>query len=110
MEYTDAPRSEDPVIAPIAPSEHAEGTASDAVAVILSILPGLGHIYKGHRVMGFLFMMGAPLAAGLAILAATATAGFGLGLGVLYWLGVMAHAYVIKDFVPPVQHDEGEQY
>src|ERR1700758_1270425 len=26
----------------------AEGKASDAVAVMFSIIPGLGHIYKGH--------------------------------------------------------------
>src|SRR2546427_6122455 len=32
--------------------ETAEGKASDAVAVLLSVIPGLGHIYKGHRVAG----------------------------------------------------------
>src|SRR5256886_8254358 len=36
-----------------------EGKASDAVAVLLSIIPGLGHIYKGHRLAGFLWMAGA---------------------------------------------------
>ena len=30
----------------------AEPKASDAMAILLSIIPGLGHIYKGHRVMG----------------------------------------------------------
>src|SRR5256886_17140988 len=40
-------------------TETAEGKASDAVAVLLSIIPGLGHIYKGHRLAGFLWMGGA---------------------------------------------------
>ena len=35
-------------------SETAEGKASDAIAVIFSIIPGLGHIYKGHKFAGFL--------------------------------------------------------
>src|SRR5438874_8445724 len=35
------------------PTETAEAKASDAVAVILSIIPGLGHIYKGHKLAGF---------------------------------------------------------
>src|SRR5947209_16753635 len=30
----------------------AEPKASDAMAILLSIIPGVGHIYKGHRVMG----------------------------------------------------------
>lgn len=90
--------------------ETAEGTASDAVAVMLSVIPGLGHIYKGHRLLGVLLMLGAPFAAGVAILAATATAGFGLGLGVLYWLGVMFYAYAIDDRVPATVKDEGEEY
>lgn len=91
-------------------STTAEGTASDAVAAMLSVIPGLGHIYKGHRVLGVFLMLGAPLAAGLAILAATATAGFGLALGVLYWLGVAFYAYAIDDRVPVARKDEGEEY
>ncbi|MEP6776977.1 MAG: hypothetical protein ABI944_00890 [Chthoniobacterales bacterium] len=135
MEYTDAPASQSPAATgtkqcPLcghtlpkdatecdrcdwtreASPETAEGTASDAVAVMLSVIPGLGHIYKGHRLLGVLLMLGAPCAAGLAILAATATAGFGLALGVIYWLGVMFYAYVIDDRVPSTQKDEGEEY
>ena len=34
----------------------AEPKASDAMAILLSIIPGLGHIYKGHRVMGALIL------------------------------------------------------
>src|SRR5215212_4383289 len=94
MEYTDAPTTE----APAAPSdmmpcpycghmlpndaescpncdwtraatETAEGQASDAVAVVLSVIPGLGHIYKGHKVLGAVLMLvGTPMAIGIAAL------------------------------------------
>src|SRR5437667_9567094 len=33
-----------------------EGQASDAVAVLLSIIPGVGHLYQGHRLAGFLWV------------------------------------------------------
>lgn len=91
-------------------SETAEGQASDAVAVLLSVVPGLGHVYKGHKLIGILLMMGSPFAIALSLLAATATAGFGLGLMVLYWFGVMFHVYGIEDRISPNQNDEGEQY
>jgi len=91
--------------------ESAEGKASDAVAVLLSVIPGLGHIYKGHKVMGLVLMFaGTPVAIGIALLAATGTAGFGLGLLPMYWFGVMFHAYAIQDRVVPTVEDEGEQY
>ena len=80
LEYTDAPITEPPVSAdtmacPLcghvlpkdaeacdqcdwvrAPdTETAEGKASDAVAVMLSVIPGLGHVYKGYKMLGLLF-------------------------------------------------------
>jgi len=89
----------------------AEGKASDAFAVLLSIIPGLGHIYKGHKLVGMLLMFVAtPMAVGLALLAATATAGFAVLLLPLYWLGVMFHVYGIEDRVGPPKQDEGEEY
>lgn len=91
--------------------ESAEGQASDLIAVLLSVIPGLGHVYKGHQWMGLLFVIGAPFAVALSLLAATATAGFGLGLMVIYWLGVMFHVYSIDDRVAPTTaEDEGEQF
>ena len=45
--------------------EGAEGKASDPFAVFLSVIPGLGHIYKGHRLVGILLVMGIPFAVGL---------------------------------------------
>jgi hypothetical protein len=90
--------------------ETAEGKASDAFAVLLSIVPGLGHIYKGHKLLGLLLVFVAtPMAVGIALLAATATAGFAVLLLPLYWLGVMFHVYGIEDRVGPAK-DEGEEY
>ena len=90
--------------------ETAEGKASDAVAVLLSVVPGLGHVYKGYRLLGLLFVTGAAFAILAGLLAATATAGFGLALIPIYWFGVMFHVYAIQDRVAPGANDEGEQY
>jgi hypothetical protein len=92
-------------------TETAEPRASDAMAVLLSVVPGLGHIYKGHKVVGaFLLFLVTPIAFVFALLAAFASAGFGLGILVFYWLGVMIHVWGIEDRVPPASADQGEQY
>ena len=85
-----------------ADTQTAEGKASDAMAVLLSVIPGLGHIYKGHKLIGALIMfIGTPMAVGIALLAATGTAGFALLLLPLYWFAVMFHVYGIEDRVGP---------
>ncbi|MFN2475652.1 MAG: hypothetical protein ABR526_04840 [Chthoniobacterales bacterium] len=115
MEYTDAP-SNVPETAPVDPAsmgklESAEGKASDAMAVLLSVVPGLGHIYKGHRVMGMLLVfVGTPMAVAIALLIATGTAGFGILLLPVYWAAVMFHVYGIEDRIKPGANDDGEQY
>lgn len=88
----------------------AEGTASDAIAAVLSVVPGLGHVYKGYRGIGLLFAIGTLIVLGFSGLAAIASAGFGLGLAVFYWIIVAFHAYAIKDRAVPTKADEGEQY
>ena len=117
MEYTDTPATEStekPFATPTPATgllETAEGQASDMVAVMLSIVPGLGHIYKGYRLIGLLLMFfGAPMAVGLALLIATGTAGFGFFLLPIYWIAVMVHVWAIPDRVLPAGEDEGEQY
>lgn len=91
-------------------TETAEGKASDAMAVLLSIVPGLGHIYKGHKLIGLLILfVGTPMAIGIAALTFTFTAGFGGLLLPLWWFGVMFHVYGIEDRVV-AKEDEGEQY
>src|SRR4029077_3614268 len=91
-------------------TETAEGKASDAIAVIFSIIPGLGHIYKGHILAGFLWMAGAIPVGIFVLLAAFASAGWGLGLFFFYLGAVMLHAYGIKDRVVPPKEDQGEEY
>ncbi len=134
MEYTDAPTLEPPVSADtmecplcghVLPknaeacdkcdwvrthTETAEGKASDAVAVMLSVIPGLGHVYKGYKMLGLVFVIGAFGAILLGGLAATATAGFGLALIPIYWFAVMFHVYGIEDRAASTAKDEGEQY
>jgi hypothetical protein len=93
-----------------AETETAEGKASDAVAVMLSVVPGLGHVYKGHKILGLLFVIGAFGAIALGGLAATATAGFGLFLIPIYWFAVMFHVYGIEDRAATTAKDQGEEY
>ncbi len=116
MEYTDAPTNESaaqPFAAPTPATgllETAEGQASDMVAVMLSIVPGLGHIYKGYRVIGMLLIfLGTPMAVALALLIATGTAGFGFFLLPIYWIATMVHVWAIPDRVVTTPEDEGEQ-
>ena len=83
------------------------------VAVMFSIVPGLGHIYKGHILArpslddwrnprwDFCF----PPCCRLPL------PGWGLGLFFFYLAAVMLHAYGIHDrVVPPPKEDEGEEY
>jgi ribosomal protein L40E len=91
-------------------TETAEGKASDAVAVILSIIPGLGHIYKGHKLAGFLWMVGAIPVGIFVLLAAFASAGWGLGLFFFYLGAVMLQAYGVEDRIVTPKEDEGEEY
>ena len=115
LQYTDAPsaQTETVVAEPgaLGKLETAEGKASDAVAVMLSVMPGLGHIYKGHKLIGMLLIFaGTPMAVAIALLIATGTAGFGLALLPIYWLAVMVHVYAIQDCVLPAKSDDGEEY
>lgn len=80
--------------------EHREqsfGTGRDVAAVLMSVIPGLGHIYKGHRLTGTLLMLGGVFAVFACGLVATATAGFGLLLLPLYWAGVMMQVFWLED-------------
>jgi len=69
----------------------------DIAACLLSIIPGAGHYYKGHKGMALLYCAGALLAAFWCGLAATATMGLGLLMLPLYWAWMAAHAYWIED-------------
>jgi hypothetical protein len=78
-------------------SRQTNGTFRDRVALFLSVVPGLGHIYKGHHLLGAILMLGSAFAIFGCIVAATASAGWGLLLLPLYWAGVMLHVYWLED-------------
>jgi hypothetical protein len=68
----------------------------DWTAAILSILPGLGHLFKGYYALGLgLMLVGFPLAAFVGILIGFCTLGIGLILPLAFWIGVMGHAYCL---------------
>ena len=87
-----------------------EKHAHNEIAAVLSIVPGLGHIYKGHIFAGLLWMIGAIPVGIFVFLAAFASAGWGLGLFLFYLAAAMLHAYGIEDRVVPPKEDEGEEY
>ena len=92
-------------------SKEAVSAENKCAAFLSIILPGLGHIYKGHKALGLLLMFaGTPLAVLGALLLATGTAGFGVLVLPVYWLAVMVHVYAIQDRVGPDSGDEGEEY
>jgi hypothetical protein len=77
----------------------------DLAAACLSIIPGAGHLYKGHTIAGWIFMGGTLLAIFLCSLVATFTMGLGLLLLPLYWLWVIFQAYWIEDLKIPGHTD-----
>lgn len=72
--------------------------AQNEIAALLSIIPGLGHIYKGHYGAGLLWMfLGVPFAIWIGIILSLATAGLGLIFPILCWAGVAWDAYNEKN-------------
>ncbi len=71
----------------------------DVIAVFLSVIPGLGHIYKAHHLTGALYLIGSAFAMFAIVVAATFTAGWALLLAPFYWAGVMLQVYWLEDKV-----------
>ena len=72
--------------------------AHNEIAALLSIVPGLGHIYKGHYEAGLLWMfLGMPFAIFIGIILSLATAGIGLLFPILCWVALAWDAYNEKD-------------
>ena len=72
--------------------------AENAIAALLSIVPGLGHIYKGYYEAGLAWMFfGMPLAIFVGILFGLATAGIGLLFPIVCWAALTVDAYFEKD-------------
>jgi hypothetical protein len=75
-----------------------EKHAHDEIAALLSIVPGLGHIYKGHYEMGLIWMfLGMPIAIWIGILFGLATAGIGLLFPIVCWAALAVDAYNEKN-------------
>ena len=83
-------------VAPTHESHHV-GSLRDKIAVGLSCVPGLGHFYKGHKLTGALYFLGAVFAVFAVFVAGTFTAGFAVFLLPLYWIGVMLQVYWLED-------------
>ncbi len=72
--------------------------AHNEIAALLTIVPGLGHIYKGHYEMGLLWMLlGMPIAVFVGIISILGTAGVGLLFPILCWVGLAWGACNEKD-------------
>lgn len=71
--------------------------ARNDIAAIQSLLPGLGHIYKGYYFQGIVLMILAPLFLWSGMILALATVGFGLLIPISYWALVTYHAYHVID-------------
>ena len=63
----------------------------------MSVVPGLGHIYKGHRLVGAILMAGTLLVSFFVAATVSATAGVALVLVPIYWSIVMLHAFWAED-------------
>src|SRR6187551_1410453 len=80
------------------PLTREEKHAHNEIAALLSILPGLGHIYKGHYEMGVMWMfLGMPMALFVGIISILGTAGIGLLLPIGCWAALAYDAYNEKD-------------
>lgn len=82
----------------IMPQNRQVVNAENKIAALLSIVPGLGHVYKGHYATGFIWMfVGMPVALWVGILLSLATAGFGLLIPFACWAGLVFDAYCERD-------------
>jgi len=73
------------------------GTSRDVIAAALSIIPGAGHIFKGHVEMGIAYMVGMFVALFFIGVVWLVSMGFNLLVLPFYWIWVAIHAYLISD-------------
>ncbi|MDX2226755.1 MAG: hypothetical protein SFY92_06680 [Verrucomicrobiae bacterium] len=78
---------------PLNPPDH------NLTASILEIVPGLGHLYKGHILTGLLIMfLGIPVAMVSGVVLALCTFGLGLFLPLAFWVWMIFEVYWIDDW------------
>ena len=80
------------------------GSYRDAIAAGLSVIPGLGHLFKGHIGFGalILFLLG-PLMLGLAFVFMAPTMGLSFLILPLFAVVVALHAFFVADVRPARQ-------
>jgi len=62
------------------------------------VIPGLGHIYKGHLGAGLaILLLGAPLSLWVGVLLSLATFGLGLIIPVCFWAMTAVCAFYAED-------------
>jgi hypothetical protein len=78
---------------------HASGrNTRDVAAFWLSLVPGLGHLYKGHLLLGgLIFFVIGPLVLGIALSMIIATLGLSMLYPLVFMILVMFHAYDAED-------------
>ncbi len=81
---------------------HHLGTARDTIALVLSVAPGAGHIYKGYRLAGAVVMAAALFVLLFVLATVSATAGGAILLVPIFWSAVMLHAYWADDLAAPL--------
>jgi hypothetical protein len=75
----------------------------DFAAAGLSIFPGVGHVFKGYKMLGWLLLfLGVPV---IVVFAFAFTMFFGWLLVPAYWIAVGADAYFRKDLRLPEQDE-----
>src|SRR5436309_6115638 len=93
----------------VAESPDAPNADRDRAAALLSLAPGLGHLYKGHVLLGGLtFFVVGPLILALTLALVPATLGVILIIPVAFMLTVLVHAYHAPDLraITPVKFRE----
>ena len=73
------------------------GTKRDLTAAALSIIPGAGHLFKGHTRMGIAYMVGTLVAVFFIGAVWMVSMGFQFLVLPFYWIWVGLHAYLIPD-------------
>jgi len=80
------------------PSREGANAPNIIAAVLSTIVPGLGQVYKGHVAAGLVWMfLGMPIAIWIGILLSLATAGLGLVFPLLCWAALAVDAYYEVD-------------
>lgn len=67
------------------------------IAAIQSVIPGLGHIYKGHYWLGAIILLLSPLILWTGLILGWATFGFGLFLPFAFIAFIAYQAYHLED-------------